>query len=112
MTWVHIAWLSIPTTFFLGALWSFLESKSSSPKKRDPLDIAKQGLFVLACAISCITIDITLLPSIHEMVVGFGIPLGMLQFLLLPFVAIILAKLIGGSKPVTRSLHHSRGSGH
>jgi hypothetical protein len=110
MTWVHIVWLLIPTIFFLGALWSFLESKSSSTKKRDPKDIARQGVFVLGVALCCILIDKTLLPSLHEKVAGFGIPLGMLQFLLLPFVALCLAKIIGGTKPVSRSLRDTRGS--
>jgi len=98
MTWIHYAWLAIAALFYLGALWGFLERKSGSGRKHDPKLILRQGHFVLVCSIVCILIDLLLLPAIYNNFVPSFLPLGMLQFALLPAVLFLGALLIGGTE--------------
>lgn len=97
---LYVVWLSLPTFFFLMALWGKLEQLGKSAQKHRPGDFLRQGLFVGACVALCILIDQYLIESIHESIAPDLIPLGFYQAILLPVVLTIAATLAGPSEVI------------
>ncbi len=99
-TFLYIVWFSIPTFFFLAALWAKLEVISNKGKKENPSDLFRQGLFVLVVALIAVGIDRYVLKSLVESFSPDILPLGFYQAILLPILLLIGAKLVGGSKEI------------
>lgn len=99
-TVIYSLWGLFTSIFFLMALWTFLEKVSGRDKRDQPWEYLKQGFFVLACVGVSFLIDNLFLEDLVSATFGDMIPLGFFQILLLPFVLLTGAKLIGGSKPI------------
>ncbi len=82
------------------ALWSKLEQAGGRTKRENVGDLARQGLFVLACVGVAVAVNEYLLSDTVAMLSPDFIPLGFYQILLLPFVLYIGAFVVGGSKEI------------
>lgn len=97
---LYILWALIPLFFFLLALWSKLEQIGGKKRQEHPEDFLKQGLFVLFCVFIAMGIDYSILAPFHEAVMPSIVPLALLQVLLLPFVLLVVAKIMGPTKDI------------
>jgi hypothetical protein len=97
---LYIVWFAIPTFFFLMALWSSLEKLSGRPKKENPEDFFKQGLFVLGCVLLAVLIETYAIDFITNSIFQAIVPKGVWQVLLLPLILLIAAKLLGPSQDI------------
>lgn len=97
---LYAVWILIPVFFFTLALWSKLEQASGKPKRDRPDDLVKQGFFISICVVVSIFLDQYALPPLYEMISVSFIPLGFFQVLLLPFVFVVLAQVIGPTKDI------------
>jgi hypothetical protein len=97
---LYIVWFSIPSLFFLLALWIKLERVSGRTKTENPKDLFNQGLFTLGCVFTAVFVDKFFLPSIVEMIGLDLFPLGFYQVFLLPLILLLAAKIVGPSKSI------------
>ena len=97
---LYVIWILIPLFFFGLALWSLLEKWGGTPRKENPGDFFKQGLFVSLCVILSILIDQFALEPVVEAAIGDLLPLGLFQVLLLPVVLYLMALVIGPSEMI------------
>lgn len=98
-TALYVVWFILPAFFFLVALWAKLEALSGKTKREKPGDFVKNGFFVLACVLLAVLIDTYFLEHLVDNLVPF-LPLALFQILLLPFILLVAAKLLGGSKEI------------
>jgi hypothetical protein len=99
-TALYTLWFALPCIFFLLALWGTLETIGNRQKKNNSKELAKQGLFVLACSCLCVVIDLYILESIVTLINSSWFTLGFAETLILPLVLYIGAKLLGGSEEI------------
>lgn len=100
VTLLYIIWWSIPVFFFFMALWAYLESRRIEGKLDSYKDFFRQGIFVTCCVIASILIDRYFLAWVSTNIFMDALPLGFFQVLLLPFVMLIAAYLVGGSDEI------------
>ncbi len=105
---LYILWFSLPTIFFLMALWTKLERMGGEGKKGNASDLFSQGVFLLCCVLMAVLIDQTLLADLVSELVSESLPLGFFQFFLLPFILLIGAKTVGPSKKILISSTNNR----
>ncbi len=87
--------------FFFGlALWNKLELLSGKGKSEDVKDFVSQGFFVTFCVAIAYVIDRFLLADMVSFVPEDLIPLGFFRIILLPFIFLIGAKIVGPSKEI------------
>jgi len=104
-TALYMVWFAIPGFFLLTALWAFLEHTTNRKgPKQNPADNFKQFLFVALCVGIAVLIDQTVLPDLVKNMAPDWIPLGFFEVLLLPFVLLLGAKIIGPTKEVKREM--------
>jgi hypothetical protein len=98
---LYIIWFLIPAFFLFMALYAKLEQFGNSPRKQNPLDFLKQGLFVLLCIGIAVLIDQYVLESFVNSFSPDFIPLGFYRVILLPLLLYIGARLIGPTKDIS-----------
>jgi hypothetical protein len=98
---LYILWFIIPALYFTVALWAKLESLNGKRSSGDPSNFIKQGSFILACSGICVWLDQYYLEDITQSIFGEWFPLILAQITIFPFMLLIGAQLLGGSKPVT-----------
>ncbi|NLF25685.1 MAG: hypothetical protein GX589_08540 [Deltaproteobacteria bacterium] len=96
----YTVWLLLPAGFFMVALWAKLEQLGKSPRRQNPGDFFRQGCFLLGCVIAAIIIDYFLLSQFENAPITTWVPMGVIQFLLLPLVLLIASRLVGGSRQI------------
>jgi hypothetical protein len=101
VTFLYIIWFCLPLFFFTIALWSKLEAMSGKDKRENFGDFFKQGVFVTGCVLLAVAIDQYVLADLVAAVSPDFIPLGLYQFLLLPFILYIGALAVGPSKSIS-----------
>jgi hypothetical protein len=97
---LYIVWFSIPSLFFLLALWVKLERVSGRTKTENPKDLFNQGLFTLGCVFLSVIIDKFFLAGIVASLAGDIFPLGFYKVFLLPLILLLAAKIVGPSKKI------------
>lgn len=114
ITFLYIIWFGVPVFFFILGLWALMEKWGGSPKKQNPADFFKQGVFVLAGTLICVVIDQYFLESLASSVLMDILPLPILQIALFPAVLLIGALIIGPTKPllVSRGAAQAKGLKH
>ena len=96
----YVVWFLIPLAFFTVALWAKLEQIAKSPRRQNPGDFFRQGVFLLLCAILSVLIDHFLLWRLDGTPLADWLPLYVFQLLLLPAVWLVCACLFGGSQQI------------
>lgn len=99
-TLLYGAWIALPLFFFLTALWGKLETASDKRKREDVRDFFYQGIFVSVCVGIAIIIDQYFLEAIANSLAPEYLPLGFFQVILLPFILLVAAKVIGPSADI------------
>ena len=97
---LYVIWFLLPLFFFIIALWAKLEQLSDRPKRQNPGDFFRQGVFVLVCVLISVVIDQYLLAALVDFLSSDWLPLGFFQALLLPFVLYLAARIVGPSQDV------------
>ena len=109
-TVIYIIWASIPTFFFLMALWLKLESISGKKKHNDEvIDFLRQGGFVLVCvAVSFLLYEFLCIRYLNPMLDGI-VPAPLIKLFVLPVVLYIAALIFGPTKDIkiTKAPHPS-----
>lgn len=82
------------------ALWAFVESLSAKKDNQAATDLLRQGLFLADCVLVSIAIDYYFLPKIFESFSPEFIPYEIYQFILLPVVLYLAAKIIGPTSSI------------
>lgn len=94
----YCLWILPPLLLFGMGIWAKLEKFSGSPKKQDPLDFLKQGMFVLFCVGIAILLDRYFIVPKVEGYLPTWIPIEFVQLMILPTILWLAAISIGGSK--------------
>ena len=97
---IHVIWFTIAGFFLLAALWAKLEQSSGRPKRSNPEDLFRQGLFVLGCVVVAYVIDDYVLQGVGLQYLPSWMPIGFVQLLLLPAILYIAAAILGPSKQI------------
>lgn len=97
---LYCLWGLLPLTFFVLALWSQLERIGGKKKHEKPGEFLRQGLFVLICVLVAVGIERFVLPWLMTAFLSRLAPLEFFQIVLLPFILVIGAQLVGPSKEI------------
>lgn len=97
---IHSIWIAFPVFFFSLALWNKLELMSGKGKSEDVKNFFSQGVFVTICVILAFIIDAYFLESIASLFPDDLFPLWFFRVILLPFIFLIGAKVVGPSKEI------------
>ena len=108
---LYVLWFLLPLFFFSLALWSKLEQVGGKKQQDHPSDFIRQGIFVLICVCIAIGIDQYLLKYFYDSLGLTFAPFGFFQVLLLPFVLVVAAKVVGPTKDIqiSKSPNPSKG---
>ena len=89
----------LPAVFFVFVyLFAVLEKASGKKVRKDYKDYLRQVVFLLFIGVATLLVDMFLMPSFLEKVVGDMLPHPYFRLVLFPFMVLIGAKLIGGTK--------------
>ncbi len=95
---LYTIWIAFPVFFFGLALWSKLELLGGKGRRADSKDLLSQAVFVSVCVGIAILADKFLLPKLPAYLPEDFLPLGFFRILLLPFIFLVAAKIVGPSK--------------
>ena len=100
ITAIYIIWFIFAASYFLIAIYSWLEQLSGRRKTDNSKDLVRQGLFVSSCVIISIIFDQYILRERLEPILPKSVPYPFIVFLIFPIVLAISATLIGPSEKI------------
>lgn len=97
---LYTIWIAFPVFFFTLALWHKLEVIGGKGRNEEVRDFLSQGVFVSFCVVLAYLVDKFALESIVSFVPPDLIPLNFFRVILLPFIFLLGAKVVGPSKEI------------